>query len=146
MERTTSGQRQNSHIRDQRRRFNFSAAPKRSLKTAAIDQDRRTITDHQCVDSFTLSFQSSTETVTYPVTRVSSTIPDWWKNVSGTLRHQDFAVFSDASKVPDTFFNATYSPGRESGTVELVTRGLSYGCDSCSFEIITSCFAPHSSR
>ena len=36
----------------------------------------------------------------------SSTVPDWLKKVSGTLRHQDFAVFSDASKVPDTFFNA----------------------------------------
>ena len=37
---------------------------------------------------------------------LSSTVPDWLKKVSGTLRHQVFAKFSDASKVPDTFFNA----------------------------------------
>ena len=95
----TSGYRQNPHVRGQRRKFNFSAAQKRSRKTAAIDQDRRTITDHQCVDSFTPSIQ-----------------------IRAAQKHS----LIQQSK--------------------LVTRGVSYGCDSSRFEIITSCFAPHSSR
>ena len=48
----------------------------------------------------------------------SSPVPDWLKKESGTLRHQILAVYSDASKVPDTFFNPISCSGRASGAVE----------------------------
>ncbi len=58
-------------------------------------------------------------------------LSDWLKKVPGTLRHQIFAVYSDASKVPHAIFNAISCSGRESGTVELLlvlSSTISQGC------------------
>ena len=68
--------------------------------------------------------------------RSNSTVP-WLKKVSGTLRHQFLLAYSDASKVPDTLFNACVSRD-VSGSKFTVSIRYLWNCSE-SVEISSTC-------